>query len=85
MFFEGMIFVSIFILASIWLLYRMYKEKNNIGIIVVTAVIISLFSESFMAYFNKNIVWMIMMGYVGSRCDSVEKFFMNDKEETTRN
>ena len=75
MFSEGMIFVCIFIFASIWLLYRMYKEKNNIGIIVVIAVIISLFSESFMAYFNKNIVWMIMMGYVGSRSDSVEKVF----------
>ena len=85
MFSEGMIFVCIFIFASIWLLYRMYKEKNNIGIIVVTAVIISLFSESFMAYFNKNIVWMIMMGYVGSRSDSVEKSSMNVKEETTRN
>ena len=85
MFSEGMIFVCIFIFASIWLLYRMYKEKNNIGIVVVTAVIISLFSESFMAYFNKNIVWMIIMGYVGSRSDSVEKSSMNVKEETTRN
>ena len=73
MFSEGMIFVCIFIFASIWLLYRMYKEKNNIGIIVVTAVIISLFSESFMAYFNKNIVWMILMGYVGGNPESHKK------------
>lgn len=73
MFSEGLIFVCIFFLASIWLLYRMYKERNSIGIIVVTAVIISLFSESFMAYFNKNIVWMILMGYVGGNPESHKK------------
>ena len=77
MFSEGLIFVCIFFISCVWLLYRMYKSKNNIGIIVVTAALMSLFSESFMAYFNKNIVWVIMMGYIGNRSDSVEKSSMS--------
>ena len=73
LFSEGLIFVCIFFISCVWLLYRMYKSKNNIGIIVVAAALMSLFSESFMAYFNKNIVWMILMGYIGGNPESHKK------------
>ena len=73
LFSEGLFFVCIFFISCVWLLYRMYKSKNSIGIIVVTAALMSLFSESFMAYFNKNIVWMILMGYIGGNLESHKK------------
>lgn len=59
---EGVILTIIYILVLFFAFYLMYKRKNSAGMIVILAFTLYAASERFLSYFNKNAVWMMLLG-----------------------
>ncbi|MBR3307911.1 MAG: hypothetical protein IKI75_11760 [Lachnospiraceae bacterium] len=58
---EGVIFIVLFFLLAFFLIKRLYREKDGAGMILLTVTLLYLAAESFLPYFNKNPMWLLMI------------------------
>ena len=73
LFSEGLILLIIMLAAFLYLYIRMYKNKDIKGMIVLICVFAYLIAESFAPYFNKNLLWMMAIGYLSISPSNSEK------------
>ncbi len=61
---HGYIFIILYLLLVFYLLCRFYKMKNNIGMVLIAAVMLYSFMEAFIPYGNKNLIILAGMGII---------------------
>lgn len=59
---QGIIFIVIYVCILGYAFYRMYKENNRVGMILILAFTFYASAEPFLPYFNKNGVWLMLIG-----------------------
>lgn len=59
---QGIIFMIVFTVMAVWILVHMIKQKNTAAVITITMALLFSISESYLEYYNKNMVWMLMTG-----------------------
>lgn len=58
---EGLVFQIIFLALVVITLVKKYKKQDRYAMIFIAGMFAYNFAESFMQYFNKNLIWMMML------------------------
>lgn len=61
---QGIIFMIILIITVIYMYIKMIKSGNAKGATIIAVTILYAVAESFLEYFNKNMIWMLCIGVV---------------------
>lgn len=59
---EGIIFCIVYLVLLFGYFRRLYRQKNDLGMLVMTGITIYCMGEAFLPYANKNLVFMLMIG-----------------------
>lgn len=59
---QGIIFMVLFVLTVIWLYRKSIKDSNISAVIVIALTVLYSIAETFLQYFNKNMIWMLCIG-----------------------
>lgn len=59
---EGIVFVTIYIVLLFVFFYRLYKQQDYLGMLLVVTMTIYCMGEAFLPYANKNAIYMVMIG-----------------------
>lgn len=76
---QGIIFMIILLAVTVWLYRKMIKDGNIAAVIVIAVTVLYSIAESFLEYFNKNMIWLLCIGVLfairekGGEDNSVKK------------
>ena len=70
---QGYIFILLLLACIFWLSIRFYRKKDRAGLVVLSATTLYALAESYLAYFNKNSIWLMMIGICAAGAASRER------------
>ncbi len=60
---QGAVFVLLFIILFVILYRVLYRKKDRFGMLFALSFMIYTMAEAYLSYFNKNGIWMLMLGW----------------------
>lgn len=70
---QGLVFMIVFILVCILLYRKMIKENNMPAVVIIAVTIMYSVAESFLEYFNKNMIWLLCIGILATGITKIEE------------
>lgn len=59
---QGMIFLIGYLIVLFYVFYRMYRKKDMPALVMVLGFTFYAMAEAYLPYFNKNGIWMLLLG-----------------------
>lgn len=67
---QGLVFLLVYIAILFCLFYKMYQKKDMPALVLILGFTLYALAEAFLPYFNKNGIWMLLIGWNLNRVES---------------